>query len=40
MPLCVSIGATMVGIEQIIPFQMTDNAEAEACDLLMEVEEL
>lgn len=27
-------------VEQIIPFQMTHNAEAEACDLLMEIEQL
>ena len=27
-------------VQQIIPFQMTHNAEAEACDLLMEIEQL
>lgn len=27
-------------VAQIIPYQMTHNAEAEACDLLMEIEQL
>lgn len=27
-------------VKQIIPYQMTHNAEAEACDLLMEIEQL
>ena len=27
-------------VQQIIPYQMTHNAEAEACDLLMEIEQL
>jgi 26S proteasome regulatory subunit N1 len=30
----------MVLVNQIIPYNMAHNAEAEACDLLMEIEQL